>query len=95
MKKKHFLCLVYAIMAIAAIVTVKTLSRQRKDPFTMNLEALARLEIVGHGDCWKLYNACMLKCPGCDRLVYATTGEPGPYRVYNCVCGYHYTNYDI
>ena len=69
MKKKLFLCLVFAIMAIAVGVTVKTLSRQNKDPFTTNLEALARLEIVGSGTCCNSENSCMFECPGCHKKV--------------------------
>ena len=90
MKKKLFLCLVFAIMAIAAIVTVKTLSRQRKDPFMMNLEALARLEIVGSGTCCDSENSCMFTCPGCNEKVEGLTDQLGPVKTYNCSCGYHY-----
>lgn len=90
MKKKLFLCLVFAIMAIAAIVTIKTLSRQRKDPFMMNLEALARLEIVGSGTCCDSENSCMFICPGCNEKVEGLTDQLGPIKTYNCSCGYHY-----
>lgn len=89
-KKIFFLCLVSAIMAIAAGVTVNTLSRQNKDSFAMNLEALARLEIVGSGTCCDSENSCMFICPGCNEKVEGLTDQLGPIKTYNCSCGYHY-----
>lgn len=95
MKKTIILCLTGVLMAVSLCVTLKTLAHQSDDLFTMNLEALARNDIVGSGSCWKIENDCMLRCPGCGNLVYATTGDLGPFKVYNCSCGYHYTNYNI
>ena len=92
MKKKLFLGMV-AVLALAAGITFKTLSRPSDSLFGMNLEVLANdeeVKILGFGTCANDSNMCMVRCQGCGQLGAADESIAGPATSFTCSCGWRF-----